>query len=537
LAFLLGPEPSLADLEWNSLTDYLKTFKVEEMEEPVVDLEPEQPGNPMLRSDSYFEGVNSRFDVAKLMSRLNRLNITAPEHPPLLQMYPGSIDNTTEKANGFGEDVGEPLFLTPMIESNQSPESIKAAAKVQDETLDAIATSYSGYFTVNKKYNSNLFFWYVPAKHPRRDGPTPLILWLQGGPGGSSLFGLFIEHGPFFVPADDLIPVKRDISWADSYNVIYVDQPVGTGFSFTDKDEGYATNQVQVAKDLYEALRQFFLVFTEVQQSDFYITGESYAGKYVPAISYKIHKMNQDPANVRINLKGLAIGDGLTDPIHQMNYGDFLFQTGLVDELDRNTLTGMSKVTKQYIKQGRWGEAAGMFDRMMEFFYQRTGLNFVYNYLLQKQPDQFNYYPKYLTSVQTRKAIHVGNKTYSDVNEEVYGYLKNDIPKSVKPWLETLLNNDYKVMIYSGQVDVIIAYPQTEEFLANLNWKGANSYRAADRGIWRVGKEVAGYSREVLNFKQIMVRNSGHILPFDQPIWAFDMISRFIEGKPFRQQH
>ena len=109
-----------------------------------------------------------------------------------------------------------------------------------------------------------------------------------------------------------------------------------------------------MAKDLYEALRQFFLVFTEVQQSDFYITGESYAGiviifvctvhacgdseefriwlilgKYVPAISYKIHKMNQDPANVRINLKGLAIGDGLTDPIHQMNYGDFLFQTGL----------------------------------------------------------------------------------------------------------------------------------------------------------------------------------------------------------------
>ena len=74
----------------------------------------------------------------------------------------------------------------------------------------------------------------------------------------------------------------------------------------------------------------------------------------------------------------------------------------IVDELDRNTLTGMSKVTKQYIKQGRWGEAAGMFDRMMEFFYQRTGLNFVYNYLLQKQPDQFNYYPKYLTSVKTR---------------------------------------------------------------------------------------------------------------------------------------
>ena len=54
-----------------------------------------------------------------------------------------------------------------------------------------------------------------------------------------------------------------------------------------------------------------------------------YLGKYVPAISYKIHKMNQDPQTSTINLKGLAIGDGLTDPIHQMSYGDFLFQTGL----------------------------------------------------------------------------------------------------------------------------------------------------------------------------------------------------------------
>ena len=76
----------------------------------------------------------------------------------------------------------------------------------------------------------------------------------------------------------------------------------------------------------------------------------------------------------------------------------------IVDELDRNTLTGMSKVTKQYIKQGRWSEAAGMFDRMLEFFSVRTGLQFVYNYLLQGQPDQFNYYPKYLTNVKTRSA-------------------------------------------------------------------------------------------------------------------------------------
>ena len=76
----------------------------------------------------------------------------------------------------------------------------------------------------------------------------------------------------------------------------------------------------------------------------------------------------------------------------------------VVDELDRNTLTDMSKVCKQYIKQGRWGEAAGMFNKMINYFTTRTGLNFVYNYLLQGQPAPFSYYPKYLRLPKTRLA-------------------------------------------------------------------------------------------------------------------------------------
>ena len=95
---------STADLEWNSLSDYLNSFRAESGRDRYTTEEEDQPANPMLRSDS-FEGANGRFDVAKLMSRLNRLNITAPETPPLLQMYPGSLDNSTEMENGYGEDV------------------------------------------------------------------------------------------------------------------------------------------------------------------------------------------------------------------------------------------------------------------------------------------------------------------------------------------------------------------------------------------------------------------------------------------------
>ena len=81
------------------------------------------------------------------------------------------------------------------------------------------------------------------------------------------------------------------------------------------------------------------------------------SGKYVPAISYYIHKMNKNPRNVQIPLKGLAIGDGLCDPIHQMDYGDFLFQTGFVDENDRNVLQNMSQTTKEYINAHLWKNA------------------------------------------------------------------------------------------------------------------------------------------------------------------------------------
>ena len=88
-------------------------------------------------------------------------------------------------------------------------------------------------------------------------------------------------------------------------------------------------------------------------------------------------------------------------------------------------------------------------------------------------------------------------------------------------------------MIYNGQLDICIPAALTEDYVATLNWKGAKEYARASRGIWRVDGEVAGYAKEVGHFKEVMVRNAGHILPYDQPKWAFDLIQRFIEGKSF----
>lgn len=224
-------------------------------------------------------------------------------------------------------DAGEPLILTPLLKQNKIYQAQAASRVKGTEFLNV--TSYSGYFTVSERFNSNLFFWFFPAlENPYN---APVLLWLQGGPGASSMYGLFEENGPFEIVTESELRLRKE-TWSRSHNLLYIDNPVGTGFSFT--NEGFADNETKVGEDLYEGLKQFFKLFPKLQKNDFFISGESYAGKYIPAISHKILQKNPN-ATMKINLKGVAIGNGLSDPEHQLLYGDRLFELGLIDE---NTL-------------------------------------------------------------------------------------------------------------------------------------------------------------------------------------------------------
>lgn len=107
---------------------------------------------------------------------------------------------------------------------------------------------------------------------------VPTLLWLQGGPGSSSLLGLFQLNGPYEA-SKQLDLSFRKHTLLQQFNLLYIDQPVGTGFSFTPDPDGYVKTFDQAALDLYEALQQFFTLFNEYSKTDFYITGESFAGE------------------------------------------------------------------------------------------------------------------------------------------------------------------------------------------------------------------------------------------------------------------
>ncbi|XP_034144526.1 probable serine carboxypeptidase CPVL [Esox lucius] len=436
-----------------------------------------------------------------------------------------------------GADPGSPLFLTPYLEKGNIEEARKLS--LVGPLPGANVKSYAGYLTVNKKYNSNLYFWFFPAQE--QPANAPVLLWLQGGPGGTSMFGLFVEHGPYVV-FKNLTVGYREFPWTSRYSVLYIDNPVGTGFSFTDDDNGFAQNQDDVGRDLYSALTQFFQIFPEYQSNPFYATGESYAGKYVPAIGYYIHK-NNPTAKVQINFKGVAIGDGLCDPELMLGgYGDFLYQTGMIDMLQKQYVEQQTDSGVQLIRQEKWVEAFEVFDRLLNgdiepypsFFQNATGCTNYFNYLQCREPADQGYFSQFVTLAEVRHSIHVGNLTFHD-GSEVEKHLVQDVMKSIKPWLATLMDN-YRVLIYSGQLDVIVAAPLTERFLPTVNWTGADEFSKAPRFHWKVqpeDTEVAGYVRQVGEFYQVIIRGGGHILPYDQPERSFDMIDRFLSTQGF----
>lgn len=431
-------------------------------------------------------------------------------------------------------DVGKPLFLTPLIESGNIDEARNKAVVQHSEMYDV--SSYAGYFTVNKEYNSNMFFWFFPAAHNPKT--APVVLWLQGGPGATSMFGLFMENGPFFVNANKTLQ-KRKYSWHQSHNLLYIDNPVGTGFSFTDNDKGYATNETHVGRDIHTVLVQFFTLFPELQNNDFYVTGESYAGKYVPAVSHAIKDYNIK-ADKKINLQGLAIGNGLTDPENQLVYGDYLYQLGLIDSNGRDLFHMYEEKGRNLIKQKKFVEAFNLFDTLLDgdligspsLFKNLTGFDFYFNYLYTNDPSDANAMAEWIQKAEVRKAIHVGNCSFNVENKKVEEHLKGDVMQSLAI-LITDLTKHYKVLIYNGQLDIIVAYPLTENYLRNLEWTGAEKYKTAPRNLWWVGKELAGYTKTVDNLTEVLVRNAGHMVPSDQPLWALDLITRFTHNKNF----
>ncbi|KAJ7186601.1 alpha/beta-hydrolase [Mycena filopes] len=173
-----------------------------------------------------------------------------------------------------------------------------------------VARSFAGNVGVNRADhpNATLFFWAFEKANGTLTGSAsntdPWIIWLNGGPGSSSMIGLMTENGPLQVTGTYSI-VPNNFSWNNLADTIWVDQPVGTGYSTSDA-KGYVPDEDQMGRDFVEFLSNIVKIFPSLAKRPLHLTGESYAGTYIPYITKAIFSTPKPP----VNLTKIAIGDG-----------------------------------------------------------------------------------------------------------------------------------------------------------------------------------------------------------------------------------
>ncbi|KAG9134200.1 hypothetical protein Leryth_023203 [Lithospermum erythrorhizon] len=197
---------------------------------------------------------------------------------------------------------------------------------------------YAGYVTVNQENGRALFYWFYEATTLPEE--KPLVLWLNGGPGCSSVgYGATQEIGPFFLDTNTNGLKLNPYSWNREANLLFLESPIGVGFSYSNTSSDYDNiGDAFSADDAYAFLHQWFLKFPSYRTRTLYIAGESYAGKYVPELAELIHDNNKD-VSLFIDLKGIIVGNPETsDAEDWMGIVDYAWSHAVISDETHKTI-------------------------------------------------------------------------------------------------------------------------------------------------------------------------------------------------------
>ncbi|KAF2718204.1 alpha/beta-hydrolase [Polychaeton citri CBS 116435] len=415
---------------------------------------------------------------------------------------------------------------------------------------EPLLKQYAGHIEVTPEHHGNLFFWLYENKHIADKQRT--VLWLNGGPGCSSMDGAMMEVGPYRVGQSGNLTYNEG-SWHEFSNLLFVDNPVGTGFSYVDMDS-YIHELDTMAENMITFLEKWFSIFPEYSHDDLYIAGESYAGQHIPYIAKAILDRNarlNDPSKAW-NLSGLLIGNGwISGPEQYLAYLPFAYQHGLIQggseaaqkvekQQDRCTIELNERGGKDHVdvpqceailteilrlSKTEEGSCFNMYDVRLTDSYPQCGMNW--------PPDLENVTP-YLRRSDVIEALHINSDKKTGWTE-CSGPVSNAFhARKSAPSMDLLpgLLEQIPIILFSGDQDLICNYIGTEELIKNLRWANGTGLEttpgvSAPTHDWTFEDEPAGTYRSARNLTYIKFYNSSHMVPFDYPRRARDMLDRF----------
>jgi len=394
-------------------------------------------------------------------------------------------------------------------------------------------TMYTGYLPTWPECNGNLFYWFT-EREGGSNPETPVLIWLNGGPGASSLMGFFVENiGPVNLVDNKL--VRNEHAWIDKYNLLIIDNPVGTGFSNTTDMSGcYVTKLEQMGQQFYTGLNVFFSKrHPKFAKNPLWITGESYAGTYIPYIAWELHQHN-------FPFEGVVIGNGAYDPPNDiMTVPIRFYQEGLLDEHGNANISDLANQCAVKMRT----HAADMFELCKYVMTAAMDLaGGVFQYDLRVFSDLFANIGKemsfYLNQEDVKAAIGTVGNTWSSADEEgpVADALGAEYSQNVTGLLASLLDANYKVITYSGVADgSAYNHLANARALLGLSWKGHVEFAAAKQSPWRISVDnFLGFKRIYQNLAFVMIVNSGHLVPMNQPENFRRFLDSAVSGELFQ---
>jgi carboxypeptidase D len=377
--------------------------------------------------------------------------------------------------------------------------------------------------------------------------------------------GAMMEVGPYRVREGGKLE-RNAGSWDEFANLVFVDNPVGTGFSYVNTDS-YVHELQEMADQFLVFMEKWFNLFPEFEADDLYFAGESYAGQHIPYIAKTIMDRNAQAAQTGRTvwkLKGLLIGNGWISPADQyQSYLPFAYQEGLLEggtpeaelvEAQHNAClkdlaksSGKEKVdiysceailqkVLQVTKKN--DRCTNMYDIRLTDDYPSCGMAW--------PPDLVHVTP-YLQRTDVTNAIHINSDKrtgWTECSGSVSSAFRASHSKPAIDLLPGILEAGIPMTLFSGAKDYICNHLGTEDMISKMKWSNGVGMELspgviAPKKDWEFEGQAAGIYQEARNLSYVLFYNSSHMVPFDLPRRSRDMLDRFmgvditsIGGKP-----
>ncbi len=438
---------------------------------------------------------------------------------------------------------------------------------LNSQSLELNVRSYAGRAPFNSKFRGELFYWFFESQSVVRPKDNfdwqpdkeqlekiPLVIWLNGGPGGSSAFGLFCENGPLRMNDDAVCSVvPNPFSWNQKAHVMYWDQPVGTGYSRSLSGDKYVSSETELREQFYLALQSFYSRHPEYRACELYITGESYAGKYIPHIATEIMEKNRalkptDPEY--INLAGLAIGDGWMDPRRQLNWViDYAFNLGFLDTVQKYEMEKRWETFDKLCEKDDWEAATKAGNNLNNAILACGGMPDVYDIRYWTDTSGENI-SAYLNLNAVKDKLHIPDDytwVTADDSGPVTEHLIEDNMRDVTPLFKPLLEEKdkdgdellYRLLFYTGNYDMsACGFTGTEHILRHLkgednkNWMYQKEWNELKRKVWVTPPSATnGFVKSCANLTQVAIPGAGHLVPMNKPMISREMLYAWLFDK------